>query len=210
MHICFPRRLSCWILPVGLILASSPLLLSADDPASATPSGITLTPPPPPATAPATAPSLPTAPATLPPVTPPTAPASAENVLQQLLHDAPLPAGSAAAASGPASPSTAPADGAATQSARLREGDDLSGRVGRLVKDEKSGQWMFVFEADGKELQEPPIGLIPCRYLEVLEKLSANGTNSSKFKVSGKVTEYHGKYFLYLSYVQVVRDLNQF
>ena len=83
-------------------------------------------------------------------------------------------------------------------------------RVGRLVKDDKTGQWMFAFEADGKDMRDPPMGLVPCRYLEAMERLSDDGKKPVKFRVSGEVTEYHDKNFLYVQFMQVVRDLNQF
>jgi hypothetical protein len=53
------------------------------------------------------------------------------------------------------------------------------------------------------------MGVVPCKFLAVLEDLSEDGNKPVKFKLSGKVTTYRGKNFLYLKYVGVVPDLNE-
>jgi hypothetical protein len=92
---------------------------------------------------------------------------------------------------------------------RLREGVSVYNRVGRLVKDEKNGGMLFVFDGDGKEMYDPPMGVIPSRNLAVMESASQGGTRAVKFRVSGEITQYRGKNYLYPKVVQVVRDLNQ-
>lgn len=189
---------------IGLLAVVSPGLLGQADEGEII--GPTLLPPPPP---PATAPAVqPPAPATAPTAAATTQP-SPETVLQNLLHAAPA-AVAVPAKSG--SVIVAPPEGAAPHPkvALLREGDNIAGRIGRLIKDEKTGQWMFAFEADGKEMRDPPMGVVPSRYLEVMEKLSEDGKQSIKFKVSGEVTEYRGKNYLYVHFVQVERELNKF
>jgi hypothetical protein len=93
---------------------------------------------------------------------------------------------------------------------RLREGQFVWDRIGRLVKDEKTDQWMLAFEADGKGMADPPMTILPSRLLMSMEQATENGTRPVKFKVSGQVTEYHGKNFLLVTFMQTVRDLNQF
>ena len=167
----------------------------------------TVTPAPSPATAnvPASAPAVEvnkSEPTTLP---------TSETILQGLLHQPPsspvIPATAASTVTLPAAPGVAPNQPPVL---RLREGQNVWNRVGRLIKDEKTGQFLFAFESDGKEMKDPPIGLIPCRMLEAMEIASDNGSKAIKFKVSGELTEYRGKNFLYIRFMQSVRDLNQF
>jgi hypothetical protein len=148
---------------------------------------------------------------------------SADSVLQGLLRDkpatsTPMPAGGGAgggpgtAAGGtsaslqPQTEAVAPNEPAAV---RLREGQSIYNRTGRLVKDEKTGAMLFVFDADGNQMYDPPMGVVPCRYLAVMEDASENGTKAVKFRISGEVTQYRGKNFLYIKFVQTVRDLGQ-
>jgi len=90
-----------------------------------------------------------------------------------------------------------------------REGQSIYNRVGRLVRDEKSGTEMFVLDSDGRQMYDPPMGLIPCRNLAVIEDATDHGARQTKFRVSGEVTQYRGKSYIYLKFVQAVRDLNQ-
>lgn len=160
---------------------------------------------------PSTTPTAPTAvPTTLPATTPTTLP-SAERVLENLLQQAPAnpviaPTGTNPTAT-PLVPGVAPNQPTVK---RVREGQFVWNRTGRLVKEEKTGQWLFAFEADGKEMKDPPMGLLPSMNLEQMERLSDGGVKAVRFKISGQVTEYHGKNFLLVTAVQTVRDMNQF
>jgi hypothetical protein len=100
----------------------------------------------------------------------------------------------------------APNEPAAT---RLAEGQTIYRRVGRLVKDDKTGSSLFVFDSDGKEMHDPPMGLVPCRLLAMMEDMSEYGAKAVKFRLSGEVTQYRGKNFVFPRNVSVVRDLNQ-
>jgi len=132
--------------------------------------------------------------------------------MQGLLKNA--PANSAPAQSVDSSvPATPAVEGVAPNQPpiqRMHEGQFIWNRVGRIVKDEKSGQWLFAFESDGTEMQDPPLGLLPCRMLEAMENASEKGTKPVKFKISGQLTEYHNKNYLLVTFMQTVRDLNQF
>ena len=151
--------------------------------------------------------------ATAPNVAGGTVPATqtSDSTLQELLHPAPIGTPrvplSASPLVVPAAPGVAPDQQPVV---RLREGQNVWNRVGRLVKDEKTGQWMFTFDADGKEMKDPPVGLLPCRMLMAMEKASEDGAKSVRFRISGEVTEYHGKNYMIVRYMQTVRDLNQF
>lgn len=144
--------------------------------------------------------------------TQPSTQASPDRMLENLLHRAPA-APDTKAMSGPAIPS-APAPGASAAPnpptvTRLRDGQYLSQRTGRLVKDEKTGQWMFAFDSDGKEMKDPPMVILPNLYLQSMEQMTEKGTKSIRFNISGEVTEYQGKNFLIIRFVKTERDMNQ-
>jgi hypothetical protein len=139
--------------------------------------------------------------------------ASAQAVLENLLGNrqapaapAPVPPAGATSAAEVRGNAVAPNQPAVN---RLPEGGFIWNRVGRLTKDEKSGEWLFVFDADGKNLKDPPMGMVPSRMLMAMQKASDNGTKATKFRVSGEVTEYEGKNYLYVKDQRIVQDLNQ-
>ena len=85
----------------------------------------------------------------------------------------------------------------------------MSNKTGRLVKDEKTGAWIFSFESDGKNMKDPPMTLIPSRLLKVMEDSSGGGTQPMRFKVSGLVTEYGQKNYLWVQRLEILRELNK-
>jgi hypothetical protein len=90
----------------------------------------------------------------------------------------------------------------------MREGQMIWSRTGHLVKDDKTGQFLFAFDSDGKKMADPPMTLLPSHLLMSMEDASEKGTRPVKFKVSGMVTEYRGKNFLLIQSMQAVRDFN--
>ena len=170
----------------------------------------------------APAPTAPPAPATQPiaaeaPAPAPAAAPSAANVLEGLLKDksdtansgntsVPMPTGGVDATANPALPNVAPAG---TKTNRIREGEFIGNRTGRLGKDEKTGNWYFTFESDGKDMRDPPMQLIPSKFLMAMEAASAEGTQPMRFKVDGQVTEYQGKNFLWVQHMEILKDLNK-
>jgi hypothetical protein len=162
------------------------------------------TPRPPSATMPSTSSSAATAPAGA---------QSAQSVLENLLQSkpasvtpAPIPPAGTSVSAGTRPGAVAPNQPAV---GRIPEGGFVWNRVGRLAKDDKSGEWLFVFDADGKNLKDPPMGLVPSRMLMAMQRASENGTKPTKFRVSGEVTEYEGKNYLYVKDQRIVQDLNQ-
>ncbi len=129
----------------------------------------------------------------------------------------PVPAPPPAALPGAAAPATVPAAAPLVNAAApnvpagspLIEGSVISNRVGRLVRDPKTGVELIAFDADGRRMADPPMGVVPCKYLAVLEDAAQGGNKPVKFHLSGEVTTYRGKNYLYLKYVGVVLDLNQ-
>ncbi|HVS72395.1 MAG TPA: hypothetical protein VHQ47_14160 [Phycisphaerae bacterium] len=138
---------------------------------------------------------------------------SAQAVLENLLstrpstaEPAPVPAGGTTAAAGLQGNSAAPNEPVVK---RKPEGDFVWNAVGRLTRDDQTGEWLFVFDSDGKRMQDPPMGLVPSRMLMAMQQASKDGTVPTKFRVSGEVTEYNGKNYLYVKDERVVQDLNQ-
>ncbi|NIA07097.1 MAG: hypothetical protein GWP14_05600 [Actinobacteria bacterium] len=135
---------------------------------------------------------------------------SQEEVLQGLLKDpSPEPVTRPAAGSDEVTvPSVKPVDPKAKSPLIVREGDWVISRLGRFQQDSK-GSPLFVYEADGTALTEPPLILLPSRKLELMEQL-AKQRPEAKFLVTGEITAYHGKGYLLLRKVMLQRDMGQF
>jgi hypothetical protein len=89
----------------------------------------------------------------------------------------------------------APRNAVAPPSRKLwPDGYRLVDRPGRLVREED--YWVYSFESRGRGTPELPIRLLPNRLLEDMEIISAGGTKSVVFVISGEVTEYHGVNYL--------------
>jgi hypothetical protein len=86
------------------------------------------------------------------------------------------------------------------------EGYYIADRRGRLVKGKE--YWTFVFESDGKALSDPPIRILPNRWLEKMESDLASEQNSLVFQVSGEITVYNGENYVLLRKVLIERDLS--
>ncbi|MFQ6048067.1 MAG: hypothetical protein ACE5K7_01730 [Phycisphaerae bacterium] len=132
-----------------------------------------------------------------------------EQVLEELLRERPTNAPIGPSIPGePAGPRAAPVGSVAAEARSrplLPDGQMIARRTGRLVRE---GQWwLFCFESDGKALQDPPMRLLPCRWLEHMEAASAGGTRSVRFIVTGRVTAYHGLNYLLPENVLIVHDL---
>lgn len=83
-------------------------------------------------------------------------------------------------------------------------------RLVRIYPERKDGWWAVNFEGDNT-LREPPIRLFPCRMLEEAENvLKDHDGQSVRFRISGEVAEYHGRRYLMLRKVLLVKDLGQF
>jgi len=97
---------------------------------------------------------------------------------------------------------------AAGEEPLLPDGYVIAKRRGRIVR---QGQWWsFAFESDGKARQDPPMRLLPCRQLELMEATSAGGTRNVVFVVTGRVTSYHGGNYLLPEVFWIVYDMGNF
>ena len=66
--------------------------------------------------------------------------------------------------------------------------------------------------SDGRQMADPPLGLVNCRALETMETLAGGAAaagNAVRFIVSGEVTQYRGKNFLWVQNVRAVRDMDR-
>ncbi len=150
-------------------------------------------PPPPQAAAPADQTPTAPAPASVPPATAPRASTlpSAASVLQGIMQDKPAE-NSISPGRDPVSRMAKPAvEGVAPNqppAPLLREGDTIYSRTGRLTRDEKTGMMLFVFDSDGKKMADPPVGVIPCRYL------GAVGRQIGSWDDRGKIPDFRGNY----------------
>ena len=105
-------------------------------------------------------------------------------------------------------PSVQPVDPQAKSPLVVREGDVVINRLGRFHADPK-GSPLFVYEADGSALTEPPLILLPSRKLELMESL-AKQRPGARFLVSGEITVYHGQGYLLLRKVMLESKMSQF
>ena len=108
----------------------------------------------------------------------------------------------------PTAAAVKPVDPKAKPPLTVRENDFVSNRLGRLVTDDR-GLLLFAYEADAANLSEPPLILLPCRNLELMEK-QLKKKPDSKFIVSGEITVYKGRAYFLLRKANLERDMGQF
>lgn len=87
------------------------------------------------------------------------------------------------------------------QQAKLRkllrpEGTIIISRIGRMVRSDVGGEWLFTFDADSTGKLDPPMILMPCRLLERMERLVSEDGDQVKFIVSGQIYEYYNRNYL--------------
>jgi hypothetical protein len=92
--------------------------------------------------------------------------------------------------------------------ALMREGDYLPDRVGRITRT-SDGQFEFVFDADGKALQDPPVVILPNLKLMQMENALSASSRDLRFRISGQITEYKGRNYILIDKVVVPPDTVQ-
>ncbi|MEM7576119.1 MAG: hypothetical protein AAF328_01480 [Planctomycetota bacterium] len=78
----------------------------------------------------------------------------------------------------------------------VREGEFVLDRAGRMVRSSDRREVLFTFEADGPELAEAPMGILPCRLRMWMEDAVARRGDAAVFLVSGRVTQFRGANYL--------------
>jgi len=87
-----------------------------------------------------------------------------------------------------------------------REGTYIIDRLGRLGRTPDGSQAQFIFDSDGKTLQDPPMILLPNLKLTVMEDAVKSTNAYTRFKITGVVTEYRGRNYLLVEKVTVAND----
>jgi hypothetical protein len=110
----------------------------------------------------------------------------------------------------PAAPQkSAVAPGADATTSLIREGTDIIDRIGRMRKLTDSEEEEFDFDSDGKAMKDPPVVLLPNLELMLMERAVSAASHDLRFRITGTVTEYHGRNYILLEKFVVVQDLEQ-
>lgn len=89
----------------------------------------------------------------------------------------------------------------------MREGSYIVDRLGRLTPSPDGQQMEFVFESDGRTLQDPPLVILPNLKLMAMERAAeALRDRDVRFRVTGVLTEYKGRNYVLLDKVVVVPE----
>jgi hypothetical protein len=88
----------------------------------------------------------------------------------------------------------------------VREGTFIVDRAGRLTKSADGLNMELTFDSDGQSLQDPPLIILPNLNLMSMEDAVTSGSRDLKFRVTGVITEYHGRNYILLDKVVVVPD----
>ena len=74
-------------------------------------------------------------------------------------------------------------------------------RVGRLVPNQSEGRIYFMFETGDVNMGQKPLIIQPCQYLELMENAIRANNFSIKYKISGRIDEFKGEFYLLPSMV---------
>lgn len=87
----------------------------------------------------------------------------------------------------------------------LAEGTVLSSRRGRLVRAAAEGELLLTFDNDPDSPGAASMPLLPCKLLQQLEQAASVRGEEVEFRVTGRVTVYHGRNYLLPIWFQAVR-----
>jgi len=90
----------------------------------------------------------------------------------------------------------------------LKQDSILSGRTGFIKK--SGGKRFFVFGSLGRNKAKASLELLPCQALARAERKQAKEPEKIRYKVSGIVTKYKGKYYLLLQRVTPAYNYGNF
>jgi len=88
-----------------------------------------------------------------------------------------------------------------------REESFVVDQPGRLTRTKDGQQWEFTFDIDGAALQDPPMILLANLKLMDMESAVSSANHDVRFRVTGMVTEYHGRNYLLVQKALVVPDI---
>jgi hypothetical protein len=78
----------------------------------------------------------------------------------------------------------------------LKQDSILADRTGFIKR--SGGRWIFEFDAIGRNTSNVTLELLPCQVLAKAEVRQGKRVGQFRFKVSGIVTKYRGRYYLLL------------
>jgi hypothetical protein len=105
----------------------------------------------------------------------------------------------------PVQPLGRPANAAPAPSVR-REGTFMVDRVGRLAKSSSGQGWEFVFESDGRAMEDPPVIVLQNLKLMAMEDAIEGVNRDLRFRVTGMLTEYRNQNYMLIEKVVVLPD----
>lgn len=91
----------------------------------------------------------------------------------------------------------------------MREGSPILDRTGRLTRSADGQSSEFAFDSDGKNMQDPPLIILPNLTLMAMENLVTSQSKDVKFRISGTVTEYKGRNYILIDKATAVHDATQ-
>jgi hypothetical protein len=83
------------------------------------------------------------------------------------------------------------------QGMELKQDSILSDRTG-YIKQSPGGNWIFEFDAIGRNTSDVYLVLLPCRALADVQRRQGKMAGEYRFKVSGIVTKYQGRFYMLL------------
>lgn len=150
-----------------------------------------------------------------------TAPATAPSLSERLFGDRETPPTAATLPSTSTAPSTQTAaqTPAGTETAQpvgniepkvkgIDEGTIIRRRVVRLMVEKQTGQYLVVFDGDGKLMSDPPMVAMPSSSLQDMEKITENGKRAFRFQITGEVTQYRGRNYILIRTAVQMKDMN--
>ena len=72
----------------------------------------------------------------------------------------------------------------------------ITNRVGRLIPNQSEGRIYFMFESGDGNIDQKPLIIQPCQYLELMETAIRANNHSVKYKISGRIDEFKGEFYL--------------
>ena len=91
----------------------------------------------------------------------------------------------------------------------IREGSPILDRTGRLTKSVDGQTSEFTFDSDGKNMQDPPLIILPNLTLMAMENLISSTNKDVQFRISGTITEYKGRNYILVDKATAVHDATQ-
>jgi hypothetical protein len=90
-----------------------------------------------------------------------------------------------------------------------REGTYIVDRLGRLTRAADGKSFEFSFDSDRAVLRDPPVIILPGNKLAAMENAVTGASRDSRFRITGTLTEYRGRNYIFLDKAVVVPEVSQ-